>query len=530
MTSATTPEAPAATDRPYRLEQIDDAAVVQLYADGFAALSRDEKILVWHLYLAARAGRDIYYDQRHRHNLALRDILEEILTHGAGIPAPVLAELTRYTKLFWINTGPYNNLTARKFVLTLTRPQLVAAAETAAGNGARFRCDGGEAVAALIDRYVPQLLDPAVDPMVTCKTPGAGRDILQASANNLYEGVTMADLEAFSERHPLNARLVRRNGTLVEEVYRVGGRYDAEIRAIVGHLTDALPFAPASLAAALTALIRWYQTGEEADREAFDIAWVRNRDSAVDTMNGFIEVYMDARGTKGSWEGVVYYVNHEKTDKIQRLAEHAQWFEDHLPVEPRFRKPQVQGISARAIEVVFESGDSGPVTPIGVNLPNDQRIREAYGSKSVSLSNVIEAYEESTLDTFRSGIRLGRGGARARQALGGVRQRIDHRDPRGPRARVGPDGRRPGRAAAGAAEGTGTRPWKSRAPIWWRCTSWPTRTWSAWDWCRASTRPRSCAPSTSPTRATRWSSSAGSARARSWRKTTCATARPSSTG
>ena len=238
-------------------------------------------------------------------------------------------------------------------------------------------CDGGEAVAALIDRYVPQLLDPAVDPMVTCKTPGAGRDILQASANNLYEGVTMADLEAFSERHPLNARLVRRNGTLVEEVYRVGGRYDAEIRAIVGHLTDALPFAPASLAAALTALIRWYQTGEEADREAFDIAWVRNRDSAVDTMNGFIEVYMDARGTKGSWEGVVYYVNHEKTDKIQRLAEHAQWFEDHLPVEPRFRKPQVQGISARAIEVVFESGDSGPVTPIGVNLPNDQRIREA---------------------------------------------------------------------------------------------------------------------------------------------------------
>jgi dipeptidyl-peptidase-3 len=159
--------------------------------------------------------------------------------------------------------------------------------------------------------------------------------------------------------------------------------------------------APDSFAKALSALIRWYETGEEADREAFDIAWVRNLDSVVDTMNGFIEVYMDARGIKGAWEGVVYYVNHDKTEKIQRLADHAQWFEDHLPIDPRFRKPQVQGVSARAIEVVVETGDSGPITPIGVNLPNDQRLREEYGSKSVSLSNVIEAYEQSTLDSFR---------------------------------------------------------------------------------------------------------------------------------
>jgi dipeptidyl-peptidase III len=148
-------------------------------------------------------------------------------------------------------------------------------------------------------------------------------------------------------------------------------------------------------------LIRWYETGEEADREAFDIAWVQNRDSVVDTMNGFIEVYMDARGIKGSWEGVVYYAHHEKTEKIHRLAANAQWFEDRLPIDPRFRKPNVQGVSARAIEVVFEAGDSGPITPIGVNLPNDQRIREQYGSKSVSLSNVLEAYEQSTLDSFR---------------------------------------------------------------------------------------------------------------------------------
>jgi dipeptidyl-peptidase-3 len=152
---------------------------------------------------------------------------------------------------------------------------------------------------------------------------------------------------------------------------------------------------------ALRALIRWYETGDDADRQAFDIAWVRNRDSVVDTMNGFIEVYMDARGIKGSWEGVVYYTHHEKTEKIHRLAANAQWFEDHLPIDPRFRKPDVQGVSARAIEVVFETGDSGPITPVGVNLPNDQRIREQYGSKSVSLANVLEAYEHSTLESFR---------------------------------------------------------------------------------------------------------------------------------
>src|SRR5688572_8537699 len=171
------------TERPYRLEQIGEAAVVQLYADGFARLPREQKILVWHLYQAAIAGRDIYYDQRYRHNLAMRDILEEILTHAAGIPAAVHAELTRYTKLFWINSGPYNNLTARKFALQLSIEELIASAEAAARNGARFALAPGETIAALMHRFAPMFLDVAFDPMVTCKTPGGGRDILSASAN-----------------------------------------------------------------------------------------------------------------------------------------------------------------------------------------------------------------------------------------------------------------------------------------------------------------------------------------------------------
>ena len=387
--------------RPYLLEQIDDAAVVQLYADGFAALPLAEKVLVWHLYRAAIEGRDIYYDQRYRHNLVMRRVLEAVITHPQGLPEPVLTEITRYTKLFWLNTGPYNNLTARKFVLNLAEAEMAAAVTQAHANGASLPLIDGESPAMLVSRLAPLFFDPTVDPMVTSKTPGEGRDILQCSANNLYEGVAMADLEGFTERHPLNSRLVKRDGQLIEEVYRVGGRYHDEIVRIIGHLREAAAVAPPALRAALEALVRFYETGDDRDREAFDIAWVQNHDTTVDTMNGFIEVYMDARGTKGAWEGLVYYANPEKTGKIRTLATHAQWFEDHLPVEPRFRKPVVQGVSAMAIEVVIEIGDSGPITPIGVNLPNDQRIREQYGSKSVSLSNVLEAYDKSQPESFR---------------------------------------------------------------------------------------------------------------------------------
>ena len=289
--------------------------------------------------------------------------------------------------------------------------------------------------------------------MVTSKTPGAGRDILQSSANNLYDGVAMADLDGFTERHPLNSRLVKRDGHLVEEVYRVGGLYHDQIVRIVGHLRHAAAVAPPALRAALDALVRFYETGDDGDREAFDIAWVQNHDTTVDTMNGFIEVYMDARGTKGAWEGLVYYANPEKTGKIRTLAAHAQWFEDHLPVEPRFRKPVVQGVSAMAIEVVIEIGDSGPITPIGVNLPNDQRIREQYGSKSVSLVQRARGLRQGAARKLPPRVLLGRRGSGAGTRVGGVCRRVDDGDSRGAGARLGPHGRGRDPAAAGTAEG-----------------------------------------------------------------------------
>ena len=399
------PPAPAATpaaDRRYLLERIGEAAVVQVYAEGFRALLLREKTLVWHLGQAAIAGRDIFYDQRYAHNLEMRDLLEAIVTHPDHVDAATLDEIQRYTKLFWINTGAFNNLTSRKFVLTCPPDAFAAAARAAAADGASVPLPPGETLDDLLARLQPMFFDLAFDPTVTSKTPRAGKDILTASANNFYVGVTMADLEGFEEEHPLNSRLVKRDGRLVEEVYRIGGRYSAQISAIVEHLEAAMPFATEPMAHALRALVTFYRTGAEADRLAYDVAWVQDKASPVDTINGFIEVYLDARSIKGAWEGLVFYVNPEKTRQIRTIAECAQWFEDHMPWDPKYRKEGAHGVTANAIDIVIETGESGPITPVGINLPNDQGVRERFGSKSVSLSNVSEAYDKSTLPEFRN--------------------------------------------------------------------------------------------------------------------------------
>ena len=391
-----------AADRPYLLERVGEAAVVQLYADGFESLPLDQRILVYHLYRAALAGRDIFYDQRYVHNLEMREVLEQILTHADGVDPDTRAEIERYTKLFWINTGPYNNLTARKFVLTCTEEAFLAAAQAAVDGGAKFPTQDGETLDVMLTRMLPLFLDPSVDPSVTTKTPDLEEDILMASANNLYVDVTMDDLESFKEQYALNSRLVKRGDHVVEEVYKLDGKYGEHISQIIKHLEAAIPYATESMAKALKALIRFYRTGEDADRKAYDIAWIQDDASPIDTINGFVEVYMDARGTKGAWEALVYYVNQEKTAEIQVLADNAQWFEDRMPWDPKYRKKGVRGITANAIDVVIETGESGPVTPIGINLPNDQSVREEHGSKSVSLSNVVETYEHATPSGFRT--------------------------------------------------------------------------------------------------------------------------------
>ena len=390
-----------AADRKYLLETIGDAAVVQLYADGFEALSLREKTLIWHLYEAALAGRDIYYDQRYEHNLEMREVLEEIITHSANVESRTMGAIHAYTKLFWLNTGPFNNLTARKFVIETTPAAFRTAIMDAAQDGAMFPTRDGETLDQIVERMTPLFFDPAFDPIVTNKNPGPGQDLLLSSSNNLYKGVSIADLDGFDEQYPLTSRLVKADGELVEEVYKIGGRYGDQISEIIRHLEAAVPFATDAMARALRANIAYYKTGAPIDQRAYDIAWVEDQSSSVDTINGFTEVYMDARGAKGAWEALVFYVNQEKTGAIKTLAANAQWFEDRMPWKSEYRKDGVVGITANAIDVVIETGDSGPVTPIGINLPNDQTVREQYGSKSVSLSNVNDAYDRSSPANYR---------------------------------------------------------------------------------------------------------------------------------
>jgi dipeptidyl-peptidase-3 len=396
---------------------------------------------VWHLAEAALAGRDIYYDQRYRHALEMREVIEEILRHATdpdGVDdvefGRTVAEIRRYAKLFWINSGPHNNMTARKFVLKCTPANLLAAARAAARRGARFPVRAGESIEALLARLEGPFFDPALDPMVTCKTPEDGADILRASANNFYDGVAMADLAEFEERYGLNSRLTRTDGVLVEEVWRVGGRYGDHLARVVGHLRAAREHATPAMQRALDALVRFYESGEDADRVAYDIAWVEDKGSPIDTINGFVENYLDARGVKGAWEALVFYVNPEKTESLHRLAEAAAWFEQRMPWDPEWRRTDVVGVTARAIDVVIETGESGPLTPIGINLPNDQAIRERHGSKSVSLANINEAYDKSQPPAYRrefcwsddEAARAERWGAVASEATTAIHEVLGH--------------------------------------------------------------------------------------------------------
>ena len=408
--------------RTYLLETVDDAAVVQVYADAFKDLPLDQKKLVWHLYQAAIAARDIYFDQRHAQSLDIRDLIEAVVVLPDAAPEPVRSKIVRYTKLFWLNTGPYHNLTARKFTLDCSKAELLEAVKKAAARGAALPLRKQESIDQLVDRLAPMIFDPTFQPIVTNKSPGAGKDILVESANNLYVGVSMKDLDGFQEKFSLNSRLVKRDGQLVEEPYKLGGLYTLQIQAVIGHLEAAVKVAPSATAKALQALIRVYQTAEEADRVAYDIAWVQDKEALVDTINYFTEVYLDARGKKGGHEAIVSFVNPSKTASIKKIAAQAAFFEANMPTDAKFRKPDVKGITANAIDVVIETGDAGPVTPIGINLPNDQAIREQHGSKSVSLSNIIEAYEKSTPSGLRTEFTWSADEASRNEKFGGLAQ------------------------------------------------------------------------------------------------------------
>ncbi|MCR9244081.1 MAG: dipeptidyl peptidase 3 [bacterium] len=390
---------PEPDGRRYLLDRVGKTAIVQLYADGFDDLSLDDKLLAYYLSQAAVAGRDIFLDQRFEYTLALRWILESLYLVRFELDPTTRAEIERYCKLFWVHSGIHDNLTTKKRLLGLTWEQFRTACDAAAAQGHSLGANDIKPLRDLRQAF-DVMTDATTFVSVTDKSTEAGNDPVAASCNNLYVNVTSADLENFEEQNGLNSRLVRIGEELVEEVYRAGdgvrfapGRYAEQIGAINEYLRHALPHAPLPTRKALQKLIRYNETGKLSDWREFNIAWVQDNDSNIDFILGFVEVYLDARGIKGAWEAVVSYRDEAKTKAIAELAVEAPWFEERMPWDERFKKPDVKGISARAINVVMETGDSGPITPIGINLPNEADVRENYGSKSVNLANVVATYD-----------------------------------------------------------------------------------------------------------------------------------------
>ncbi|MCK4428551.1 MAG: peptidase M49, partial [candidate division Zixibacteria bacterium] len=379
-------------ERKYLLEKVSKVAIVQLYADGFEDLSLNEKISAYYLSCAALAGRDITYDQVHRHGLKVRNLLEEIVIHAQGIDGKLLERITSYLKLFWAFNGNYgtNN---RKFVPEFSPEDLLSASKIALSNGADLRVKDEQALKEELNKLKRTIFDPDFEPLLANKSPREGENVITASGNNYYEGVSLKDLENFDEKYPLNSKVVKKDGKIIEQVYRAGtesvpsGLYAEQLNRVIDNLEKALPNAGEGQREALKNLIRYFKTGDPKDFDKYNISWVRDN-PIVETINGFIETYSDARGAKGEYEGMVSFVDKETNQVMQDLATFAQYFEDKAPWDEKYKKKKVNPPVANAVTLLLATGGGGPIAYLGVNLPNAQEIRETYGSKNFILTNV----------------------------------------------------------------------------------------------------------------------------------------------
>jgi len=398
-TPAQAPPAKTDLERRYLIGQIGPVALVQFYADGFEKLTPRQRLLAYYLAEAGIAGDPIYYDEISPYGLELKQVLEGIWTHPQGIAPATLEKLRSYTQLVWVYHGNYDLDSSRKFLPEFTPAELRAAARQALKNGANFGLKAPAALDAKLKRLEQPVFDANYRPALTVKNPPPGQDILTASGNNLYENVTLAEVEKLQARYGLNSRVAKRGGKVTEEVWRAGtpdkkvppGRYAAHIRRIIASLEKAAAVAEPEQAEVLRKLVRYYQTGEKSEWYDYDIAWVKAGVS-VDAINGFIEQYLDPRSEKGAYESVVSFVDTEQTKLMRDFAANAQYFEGRAPWRDEFKKQNVRPPVANVITVVSEAGESGPISPAGINLPNEQDIRQKYGSKSVLLFNVSGAF------------------------------------------------------------------------------------------------------------------------------------------
>lgn len=388
----------------YTVEQFADLQILRYRVPGFEQLSLRQKQLIYYLSEAALEGRDILFDQNGKYNLQIRRLLEAVYTHFEGdrTSEPFRA-LEVYLKRVWFSNGIHHHYACDKFVPGFTAAYLEEVIQSLPAEV--LPLEEGETCRAMCDKLFPVIFDPAVMPKRVNQADG--EDLVQTSAANYYEGVTQQEAEAFyaaqkkaDDPEPvmygMNSRLVKKDGRIYEQVWKVGGMYSAAIEKIIVWLEKAETVAENDAQReVIRLLIEFYRSGDLKVFDTYSIAWLKDTSSQVDFVNGFIESYGDPLGMKASWESIVNFKDMEATHRTETISSNAQWFEDHSPVDARFKKEEVKGVSAKVITAAILAGDLYPSTAIGINLPNSNWIRSVHGSKSVTIGNLTDAYNKA---------------------------------------------------------------------------------------------------------------------------------------
>lgn len=388
----------------YAVEQFADLQILRYQVPGFEELSLKQKELIYYLTEAALAGRDILFDQNGKYNLAIRKTLETVYVNYAGDEDNAdYKNLVIYLKRVWFSNGIHHHYGSEKFVPGFSAEFLKS--EMLKANAADLPLRKGQTVEQLYELLSPVIFDPKVMPKRVNQADG--EDLVLTSACNYYEGVNQKEAEAFYNKmknpqdltpvsYGLNSRLVKKDGKVQEEVWKIGGLYTEALERIVYWLHKAEGVAENDAQkAVISKLIEYYQTGDLRTFDEYAILWVKDLNSRVDFVNGFTESYGDPLGMKASWESLVNFKDMEATRRAELISGNAQWFEDHSPVSQQFKKEEVKGVSAKVITAAILAGDLYPATAIGINLPNSNWIRDRHGSKSVTIGNITDAYNKA---------------------------------------------------------------------------------------------------------------------------------------
>ena len=390
----------------YTVDKFADIEILRYRVAGLEELSLKQKELIYYLNEAALEGRDILYDQHNKYNLLIRKTLESIYeNHTGDRNTPDFKSLTTYLKQVWMGNGIHHHYSQDKFQPLFSEEYFSKTIRTI--DQSKLPLAKGQTVEQLIAELSPIIFNPQVFPKRTNQADGV--DLILTSSTNFYEGVTQQEVENFynqlkspNDQKPiaygLNSKLIKEKGIVKELTYKVGGLYSKSIEKIIGWLEKAMTVAENDQQKkVISSLIDFYKTGDLKTYDQYAILWLQDVASQVDFVNGFTETYADPLGLKGSWESMVNFKNIEATKRTEIISSNAQWFEDHSPIEPRFKKETVKGVSAKVITAAILAGDCYPATPIGINLPNSNWIRHDYGSKSVTIENITEAYHQASL-------------------------------------------------------------------------------------------------------------------------------------